>query len=85
MGFTWKQGPREAQPGRKVDTLSPKFSAQLFIHLWDPKGVDRALEEEEDLVDGPTVLCPAKSSAGDGSLTARHFRAVTPWSWGCWG
>ena len=57
--------------------LSPKFSAQVFICLLDSKGVDLALEEE-DLVDGPTVLCPAKFSAGDGSLTARRFLAVTP-------
>ena len=52
-GPTWEEGRH---------CLSPKFLAQLFIHLLDPKGVDRALEEEEDLVDGPTVLCPAKSS-----------------------
>ena len=57
--------------------LSPKFSAQVFIRLLDSKGVDLTLEEE-DLVDGPTVLCPAKFSAGDGSLTAWHFLAVTP-------
>lgn len=26
LGFTWKQGPHEAQPGRKVDTVCPQSS-----------------------------------------------------------
>ena len=78
LGFHMETGPTRGpawEEGRHC--LSPKFSAQVFICLLDSKGVDLALEEE-DLVDGPSVLCPAKFSAGDGSLTARRFLAVTP-------
>ena len=62
LGFHMETGPTRGpawEEGRHC--LSPKFSAQVFIHLLDPKGVDLALEEEEDLVDGPTVFCLAKS------------------------
>ena len=67
LGFHVETGPTRGPAwGEGRHCLSPKFPAQLFIRLLDPKGVDRALEEEEDLVDGPTVLCPAKSSQAMG-------------------
>lgn len=54
----------------------PKLSVQAIVRLLDSKGVDPNLEKD-DLVDGPTVLCPAKPWTGDeGALTARLLFAV---------
>ena len=47
-----------------TDGLAPKLLAQANFLLLNPKVMNRDLEEN-DLVDGPVVFCPAKPWAGD--------------------
>lgn len=59
-----------------TDGLAPKLLAQANFLLLNPKVMNRDLEEN-DLVDGPVVFCPAKPWAGDeGALRARLYLAV---------
>lgn len=51
---------------------SPNFLAQANFLLLHPKVIRNLGLEENDLVDGPVVLCPAKGLA----LTARRHLAV---------